>query len=290
MAGCTLRTPSWEHDAASTPSLLHSRPWTSPLLPPVWKTHSKQSRNRVKGQYTGHKQQQTTLIILLLTCPGALALIQHPLVSAESAVEPHGVVQRGWELGPVAGIRQQCCSQERVIWHISGNTAMQLHVAFTYISQIKKWKVVHHQYRQINHIILHVSPPIAASHCTRKSCNINIWKPIIYASLVTDISSCSHPEQLLWLSCSVPVKVWWVYWLYLNRDLIGQQFVESLSRSLCQVRFAVTQTEENRSILDFHKVLYWFQTDTSLVQGTNTDWLHVSYLTRLLCSSKDPTC
>lgn len=287
MAGCTLRTPSWEHDAASTPSLLHSRPWTSPLLPPVWKTHSEQSRNRVKVQYTGHKQQQTTLTILSLTCPGALALIQHPLVSAESAVEPHGVVQRGWELDPVAGIRQQCCSQERVIWHISGNTAVQLHAAFTYISQTKKWNVVHHQYRHISHIILHV-PPIAASHCERKSCNINIWKPII--CLVTDMSSCSHPEQLLWLSCSVPVKVWWVYWLYLNRDLISQQFVETLSCSLCQVRFAVTRTEENRSILDLHKVMHWFRRDTLVVQGTNTARLNISYLTRLLWSIKDPTC
>lgn len=54
------------------------------------------------------------------------------------------------------------------------------------------------------------------------------------------MSSCSHPEQLLWLSCGVPVKVWRVNWFYLNRDLIGQQLVETLSCSLCQVWFAVT--------------------------------------------------
>lgn len=37
--GFTLSTPSWEQEAANTPSSLHRRPWTSPLLPPAW--HSK---------------------------------------------------------------------------------------------------------------------------------------------------------------------------------------------------------------------------------------------------------
>lgn len=67
-----------------------------------------------------------------LTCPGAFALVQHPLVSAEGAVEPHGVVQRGRELGPVVGIGQQRRSQECVIGHIGSDAAVQLHVAFTY--------------------------------------------------------------------------------------------------------------------------------------------------------------
>lgn len=47
-----------------------------------------------------------------LTCPWALTLIQHPLITAESGVEPHGVVQRGQELGSVVGIRQQHSAQE----------------------------------------------------------------------------------------------------------------------------------------------------------------------------------
>lgn len=50
---------------------------------------------------------------------------------------------------------------------------------------------------------------------------------------ITDISSRSHPEQLLWLSCSRSVRGGWVYWLYLNGDLIGQQFVEALFCILC---------------------------------------------------------
>lgn len=74
-----------------------------------------------------------------------------------------------------------------------------------------------------------------------KCINCSKCKSNIYVSFVTNISSCSHPEQLLRLSCGVPVKVWWVYWLYLNRDLIGQQFVETLSCIFCQVWFAVTQ-------------------------------------------------
>lgn len=76
----------------------------------------------------------------------------------------------------------------------------------------------------------------------------------MYFGCVTNISSCSHPKQLLWLSCGVPVKVWRVYWLYLNRDLVGQQLVETLSCVLCQVWFAVTQAQENRSILESRKV------------------------------------
>ncbi len=60
----------------------------------------------------------------------------------------------------------------------------------------------------------------------------------------TNISSCSHPEQLLRLSSSKSVKVWWVDWLYLNGDLISQQFVKALFCILCQVWFTVKQQRE----------------------------------------------
>lgn len=53
----------------------------------------------------------------------------------------------------------------------------------------------------------------------------------------TNISSRSHPEQLLRLSCSRSGKVWWVDGLYLNGDLISQQFVEALFCTLFQVWF-----------------------------------------------------
>lgn len=55
------------------------------------------------------------------------------------------------------------------------------------------------------------------------------------------MSSCSHPEQLLWLCCRKSVKVWWVYWLYFNGHLISQQFVEALLCILLQVWFTVKQ-------------------------------------------------
>lgn len=43
----------------------------------------------------------------LLTCPWALTLVQHPLIAAEGAVEPHGVVQGGSEVGLVFGVWYQ---------------------------------------------------------------------------------------------------------------------------------------------------------------------------------------
>lgn len=70
----------------------------------------------------------------ILTCPWTLTLIQHPLITAESAVEPHGVVQGGCKSGPVSGVRQQRCAQECIVRYVSSNAAMQLHVAFTCIN------------------------------------------------------------------------------------------------------------------------------------------------------------
>ena len=56
---------------------------------------------------------------------------------------------------------------------------------------------------------------------------------IYYYMHFTNISSCSHPEQLLRLSCSTSIKEWRVDRLYLNGHLISQQFVEALSCILC---------------------------------------------------------
>lgn len=66
-----------------------------------------------------------------LTCPGAVALVQHPLIAAEGAVEPHGVVQGGGEASLVFGVWQQDGAKEGKIRHIGGDAAVQLHVTFT---------------------------------------------------------------------------------------------------------------------------------------------------------------
>lgn len=62
---------------------------------------------------------------------------------------------------------------------------------------------------------------------------------MLMAVHITNKSSGSHPEQLLWLGCIESVNVLWVDWLYLNGNFIRQQFVEALFCILCQVRFAV---------------------------------------------------
>ncbi len=55
----------------------------------------------------------------------------------------------------------------------------------------------------------------------------------MYGRHFTNMSSSSHPEELLWLSCSKPVKVWRFDWLYRDGDLISQEFVQALSCILC---------------------------------------------------------
>lgn len=57
-------------------------------------------------------------------------------------------------------------------------------------------------------------------------------------SNITDVSSRSHPEEVSGFASSYSVEVWWVYWLNLDRDFIGQEFVKTLLSILCQVSFA----------------------------------------------------
>lgn len=91
-------------------------------------------------------------VINILTCPWALTLVQHPLITAERAVEPHGVVERGGELGPVLWVRQQRCAQQSIVWHISSNAAVQLHVTFPYANtQQKQLSMYHTSYSDLKH-------------------------------------------------------------------------------------------------------------------------------------------
>lgn len=66
-----------------------------------------------------------------LTSPGALALVQHPLIGSEGRVEPHGVIERDHELHCVVLVRQQGRPQECVVRDVRSHAAVQLHVTFT---------------------------------------------------------------------------------------------------------------------------------------------------------------
>lgn len=66
----------------------------------------------------------------ILTGPRTLTLIEHPVVSSEGGVEPHGVVQGDHEvhLMPVL-VGQQRCAQESIVRDIGSHTAVHLDVA-----------------------------------------------------------------------------------------------------------------------------------------------------------------
>lgn len=156
-------------------------------------------------------------VINILTCPWALTLVQHPLITAERAVEPHGVVERGGELGPVLWVRQQHCAQQSKVWHISSNAAVQLHVTFPYANtQQKQFSMYHTSYSDLKH-------------------------EAGWQWYFTNMSSCSPPKQPSWLLWTQSVKVCWVDWFYLNGDFISQQFFQAFLCLLCQVRFTAKQ-------------------------------------------------
>lgn len=66
----------------------------------------------------------------VLTGPGALALVEHPVVRPEGCMEPHGMIEGDHEPHSVALMGQQGCPQERVVRDVGGDAAVQLHVAF----------------------------------------------------------------------------------------------------------------------------------------------------------------